>query len=361
MARPITLFTGQWADLPFEEVGPARRRVGLRRAGDRLLGRPLRRRWAAVEDDAYVAGPPRHPGEARAAGLRDLQPPHRPGGLRRPDRRAAPGHPAARASGATASPRACGSGRPRRCKDTARAAAELGVDTVIGFTGSSIWKTVAMFPPVPQSDDRRRLPRLRRPLEPDPRRLRRGRRAVRARGAPVGDRLRLLDDGADAGGDRPPRGVRAELGPEPLRLAGPRPGRASCGTSATGSTTWTARTRSARPATAATAGWARTCRGPTRAAAGTSSPPGTATCRGRPASGCSTPSATTAPSRSSGRTPAWTGWSARRRPWRSCAGWRSTRPRRRSTPRSAAAADRRSGRRYVRSGGKPGSRPRRGS
>ena len=44
MARPITLFTGQWADLPFEEVAPAGRRVGLRRAGDRLLGRPLRRR-----------------------------------------------------------------------------------------------------------------------------------------------------------------------------------------------------------------------------------------------------------------------------------------------------------------------------
>ncbi len=34
---------------------------------------------------------------------------------------------------------------------TARAAAKLGVDTVVGFTGSKIWKTVAMFPPVPQS------------------------------------------------------------------------------------------------------------------------------------------------------------------------------------------------------------------
>jgi len=34
-------------------------------------------------------------------------------------------------------------------KDTARAAAKLGVKTVVGFTGSSIWHTVAMFPPVP--------------------------------------------------------------------------------------------------------------------------------------------------------------------------------------------------------------------
>lgn len=35
--------------------------------------------------------------------------------------------------------------------DTARAAARLGVTTVVGFTGSKIWKTVAMFPPGPQS------------------------------------------------------------------------------------------------------------------------------------------------------------------------------------------------------------------
>jgi sugar phosphate isomerase/epimerase len=35
-------------------------------------------------------------------------------------------------------------------KNTARTAARLGVDTVIGFTGSAIWKYVAMFPPVGQ-------------------------------------------------------------------------------------------------------------------------------------------------------------------------------------------------------------------
>ena len=33
-------------------------------------------------------------------------------------------------------------------KLTARAAANLGVETVVGFTGSAIWKYVAMFPPV---------------------------------------------------------------------------------------------------------------------------------------------------------------------------------------------------------------------
>ena len=35
-------------------------------------------------------------------------------------------------------------------KMTARTARRLGVDTVIGFTGSSVWKYVAMFPPVTQ-------------------------------------------------------------------------------------------------------------------------------------------------------------------------------------------------------------------
>jgi len=36
-------------------------------------------------------------------------------------------------------------------KDTAVVARKLGVDTVVGFTGSAIWPYVAMFPPVPAS------------------------------------------------------------------------------------------------------------------------------------------------------------------------------------------------------------------
>ena len=46
MAGPFTLFTGQWADLPFEEVCRLAVGLGLRRPRDRLLGRPLRRRSA---------------------------------------------------------------------------------------------------------------------------------------------------------------------------------------------------------------------------------------------------------------------------------------------------------------------------
>ena len=55
------------------------------------------------------------------------------------------------------SPRIWGDGNPEgvrqraadEMKDAARAAAKMGIPTVVGFTGSSIWHTVAMFPPVP--------------------------------------------------------------------------------------------------------------------------------------------------------------------------------------------------------------------
>ena len=38
MSRPFTLFTGQWADLPLEEVFPAGPRLGVRRPRACLLG-----------------------------------------------------------------------------------------------------------------------------------------------------------------------------------------------------------------------------------------------------------------------------------------------------------------------------------
>ena len=53
MARPCTLFTGQWADLPSDRPRGALRRLGLRRARARLLGRPFRRRLA-IADRGYA-------------------------------------------------------------------------------------------------------------------------------------------------------------------------------------------------------------------------------------------------------------------------------------------------------------------
>ena len=92
MPRPITLFTGQWADLPFEEVARLASRVGLRRPRDRLLGRPPRP-VAGRRGRRLHPGQARPAGEVRPQGLRDLQPPQGPGGLRRPDRRPARGDP----------------------------------------------------------------------------------------------------------------------------------------------------------------------------------------------------------------------------------------------------------------------------
>ena len=44
MARPVTLFTGQWADLPLDDLAAQGGRLGLRRPRARVLGRPLRGR-----------------------------------------------------------------------------------------------------------------------------------------------------------------------------------------------------------------------------------------------------------------------------------------------------------------------------
>ena len=260
MPRPITLFTGQWADLPFEEVcrlasGWGYDGLEIACWGDHFDV------WQAVEDDSLRPGRKRRPREVQPPGLGDLQPPQGPGRVRRPDRLAARGDPAGPDLGRRR-PRRRPAARRRGDEETPPGPrAKLGVDTVVGFTGSSIWQYVAMFPPVPAGDDRGRLPGLRRPLEPDPRRLRRGGRPVRPRGAPLRDRLRLLDHRADPGGDRSPRGVRAELGPVATSCGRTSTRSPSSGTSRTGSTTSTARTPSCRSATAATAGWARTCPG----------------------------------------------------------------------------------------------------
>ncbi|MFF0307820.1 sugar phosphate isomerase/epimerase family protein [Streptosporangium sp. NPDC004379] len=149
MTRPITLFTGQWADLPFEEVCRLAAQWGYDGLEIACWGDHFEVD-KALADDSYVERkketlakydlkvwtisnhlvgqavcdspiderhrgilPARIWGDGEAEGVR---------------RRAA-----------------------EEMKDTARAAAKLGVKTVVGFTGSSIWHTVAMFPPVPPS------------------------------------------------------------------------------------------------------------------------------------------------------------------------------------------------------------------
>jgi sugar phosphate isomerase/epimerase len=149
MARPITLFTGQWADLPFEEVARLAGEWGYDGLEIACWGDHFDP-WAAVEDDSYVAGRreilAKHGLEVFAISN------HLTG-------QAVCDDPIDERHRGILPPRVWGDGEPegvrRRAAEamqvTARAAAKLGVDTVIGFTGSKIWKTVAMFPPVPQS------------------------------------------------------------------------------------------------------------------------------------------------------------------------------------------------------------------
>lgn len=148
-SHPVTLFTGQWADLPFEEVARLASSWGydgleictwgdhldLKRAeedpkylqsrrdildkynlnvyaisthlsGQAVCDNPIDFRHEAILRD-YMWG------DGEAEGVRQ---------------RAA-----------------------EEQKRAARVARKLGVDTVVGFTGSSIWQYVAMFPPVPES------------------------------------------------------------------------------------------------------------------------------------------------------------------------------------------------------------------
>jgi sugar phosphate isomerase/epimerase len=145
MPRPITLFTGQWADLPLDSLAAKARSWGydgleLASWGDHF---DVTR---ALKDDAYCAERrallARHGLEVFAISNhlvgqavcdriderhKSILPPHVWGdgdaeGVRR---RAA-----------------------EEMKATARAAARLGVKVVTGFTGSSIWPLLYSFPPV---------------------------------------------------------------------------------------------------------------------------------------------------------------------------------------------------------------------
>ena len=146
MARPVTLFTGQWADLPLAELAPLARSMGydgleLACWGDHFNVQQalasdtyVRDKWALLKahglqcfaignhlvgqavcdliDERHQSILPDHVwGDGEAEGVRQ------------------------RAAAELA--------------DTARAAAKFGVKTVTGFTGSSVWHATYAFPPTP--------------------------------------------------------------------------------------------------------------------------------------------------------------------------------------------------------------------
>ncbi|WP_086818536.1 sugar phosphate isomerase/epimerase [Allokutzneria sp. NRRL B-24872] len=149
MPRAITLFTGQWADLPFEEVCALASSWGydgleIACSGDHF---DVER---AVADKSYVDD------RRRILDRHGLQvfaiSNHLTG-------QAVCDSPIDFRHKAILPARVWGDGEAEAVRqraaaeleDTARAARALGVDTVVGFTGSSIWPYLAMFPPVPAS------------------------------------------------------------------------------------------------------------------------------------------------------------------------------------------------------------------
>jgi len=146
MTRNYTLFTGQWADLPFEKVAELAGQWGydgleIAVSGDHLDAW----RW---DDDAYIQG---RLDILERNGLKVWAISNHLKG------QAVCDNPIDFRHEAIVGPTVWGDGDPEgvrqraaeEMKLTARLARKLGVDTVVGFTGSSIWQYVAMFPPVP--------------------------------------------------------------------------------------------------------------------------------------------------------------------------------------------------------------------
>jgi sugar phosphate isomerase/epimerase len=150
MARPVTLFTGQWADLPLEKLAPMAHGWGfdgleLACWGDHFEVDK------ALENDAYVKT------------KRDLLAKH---GLQC---FAVSTHlvgqcvcddPIDQRHKRILPDRIWGDGKPEgvrqraaeELKNTARAARRFGADVVVGFTGSSVWSKLYFFPPTTQED-----------------------------------------------------------------------------------------------------------------------------------------------------------------------------------------------------------------
>jgi sugar phosphate isomerase/epimerase len=144
MARPVTLFTGQWADLPLEVLAA--------KCGEWEFDGLELATWGDHFDVARALSDPGYCAERREVLERN--------GL---NCWAIGAHLTGQAvcdridarHQAVLPPEVWGDGDPEgvrrraaeRMKDTARAAAQLGVEVVTGFTGSGIWHLLYSFPP----------------------------------------------------------------------------------------------------------------------------------------------------------------------------------------------------------------------
>jgi sugar phosphate isomerase/epimerase len=147
MGRPVTLFTGQWADLPLETLAKKASEWGfdgleLACWGDHFeVDKALsddgyaRSRWDILEQNNLKCFAISTHLVGQGVGDAFIDERHK---SILPSRLWGDGDP---------------EGVRQRCaeevKNTARAAAQFGVKVVNGFTGSAIWHVLAMFPPVP--------------------------------------------------------------------------------------------------------------------------------------------------------------------------------------------------------------------
>lgn len=145
MSRLVTLFTGQWADLPFEDVCRLASEWGfdgleIACSGDHLDV------WAAATDDAYLAAKKATLGRY---GLKVYAISNHLTGQCVCDDPIDPRHQGIVSAGVwgDGDPEGVRQRATEELKATAVAAKRLGAQVVTGFTGSKIWKYVAMFPP----------------------------------------------------------------------------------------------------------------------------------------------------------------------------------------------------------------------
>jgi sugar phosphate isomerase/epimerase len=149
MPRPVTLFTGQWADLTFDAICAKAKGFGYDGVEIACWGDHFEVD-KAVESDAYIRSRTdiieKHELQVFAIST------HLVGQCVCDD-------PIDERHKSILPSRIWGDGRPEgvrqraaaEVKATAHAAAKLGVKVVNGFTGSKIWPVLAMFPPVPPS------------------------------------------------------------------------------------------------------------------------------------------------------------------------------------------------------------------
>jgi sugar phosphate isomerase/epimerase len=147
MARPVTLFTGQWADLTFDTICAKAKSFGYDGVEIACWGDHFDAE-KALSEDGYIQSRKdiltKHGLQCFAISTHlisqavcDFSIDERHKGIM-PSRLWGDGKPEGVRQRAA-----------EEVKKTARAAAQLGVKVVNGFTGSKIWHMLAMFPPVP--------------------------------------------------------------------------------------------------------------------------------------------------------------------------------------------------------------------